>query len=536
MEYLYEFQKLADKNKSEKINSSNIAVIYTRVSSREQAENNASLETQRKYCLQYAEKNNLEVAAYFGGTYESAKSDERKEFQKMLTYVRRNKKIGTILVYSYDRFSRTGPNGAYLSEQLLNNGIKILSVTQNVDPLTASGFFQQNIFFAFSHFDNVLRKDKCVTGMRERLKEGYWVFSPPIGYSNLNKGTTADKHKLVINDNGKLLKKAFYWKRTRKYSDYEILLKLDQLGLKLNPKYFTRIITNPFYCGIIITKMLPGEVIEGKHPPLISKKLFLEVENIINNSSKNLLPTINKEVEELPLKVFMKCETTGCPFTGYIVHKKGIYYYKARDKGVKHNINAKFANNLFVNELKKYELDKKYFVPFREIVKYIVQETIEIKDDQKKALRKRSSELKKKIEDIEERFVMGEINKELFNKYNQKFKAELDEINQKIEGAKIQSSNLEKTINKTLKISRNLSETWINSTYDNKRKLQYLIFPDGIYLNKENRRLRTSRVNSLFNIIPSFSETCINKKSGLFTLQNKKSTLVDPAGFEPATP
>ena len=76
----------------------------------------------------------------------------------------------------------------------------------------------------------------------------------------------------------------------------------------------------------------------------------------------------------------------------------------------------------------------------------------------------------------------------------------------------------------------------INSTYGNKRKLQYLIFTDGIYLNKENLRLRTSRVNSLFNIIPSFPETYINKKSGLFTLQNKKSTLVDPAGFEPATP
>ena len=33
----------------------------------------------------------------------------------MLTYVKRNKEIDTIIVYSYDRFSRTGPNGAYIS-------------------------------------------------------------------------------------------------------------------------------------------------------------------------------------------------------------------------------------------------------------------------------------------------------------------------------------------------------------------------------------------------------------------------------------
>jgi site-specific DNA recombinase len=109
-----------------------------------------------------------------------------------------------------------------------------------------------------------------------------------------------------------------------------------------------------------------------------------------------LRSTINKEVEELPLKVFMKYDTTEYPFTGYLVHKKGIYYYKAREKGVRHNINAKFANNLFANELKKYELDKKYFGPFREIIKYVVGETIEINDDQKKNLRKRSTELKKR--------------------------------------------------------------------------------------------------------------------------------------------
>lgn len=61
---------------------------------------------------------NIEVIEYFGGTYESAKSDERKQFQKMLTFVNRRKDISYIIVYSYDRFSRTGANGAYISDQL----------------------------------------------------------------------------------------------------------------------------------------------------------------------------------------------------------------------------------------------------------------------------------------------------------------------------------------------------------------------------------------------------------------------------------
>ena len=54
------------------------SVIYTRVSTKEQAENNMSLETQRKICEQYANKNGYIILESFGGTYESAKNDERK--------------------------------------------------------------------------------------------------------------------------------------------------------------------------------------------------------------------------------------------------------------------------------------------------------------------------------------------------------------------------------------------------------------------------------------------------------------------------
>ena len=79
------------------------------MSTKEQAENNASLQTQKKYCQDFAKKKGLVVLDYFGGTFESAKSDERKEFQRMLSYVKRNKEVDTIIVYSYDRFQEQDP-------------------------------------------------------------------------------------------------------------------------------------------------------------------------------------------------------------------------------------------------------------------------------------------------------------------------------------------------------------------------------------------------------------------------------------------
>src|SRR5690606_10201915 len=110
----------------------------------------ASLHTQLKYCKAFAKKLGIEVVEYFGGTYESAKSDERKHFQKMITFAKRRTDVSYIIVYSYDRFSRTGTNGAYISSQLKKQGIKILSVTQRVDTESPSGSLQENLYHLFS--------------------------------------------------------------------------------------------------------------------------------------------------------------------------------------------------------------------------------------------------------------------------------------------------------------------------------------------------------------------------------------------------
>jgi site-specific DNA recombinase len=104
-------------------------VIYTRVSSKEQADNNTSLATQKRYCEEYSHKKGYAIKEYFGGTYESAKGDERKEFKRLIDYVRKTKSIEAIVVYSYDRFSRSGTNAAFLSQELQKIGVRVIAVT-----------------------------------------------------------------------------------------------------------------------------------------------------------------------------------------------------------------------------------------------------------------------------------------------------------------------------------------------------------------------------------------------------------------------
>ncbi|MBW4888453.1 recombinase family protein [Mucilaginibacter sp. HMF5004] len=132
------------------------AVIYTRVSSKDQA-TNLSLDTQRKACIEYALKRNYDVVKFFGATYESATSDsERKEFSSMLSFVKKShEKISHIIVFSLDRFSRNLHSIAVTAE-LKKLNILVESVTQPIDMTSSVGQMHANMTLLFSTWENEL--------------------------------------------------------------------------------------------------------------------------------------------------------------------------------------------------------------------------------------------------------------------------------------------------------------------------------------------------------------------------------------------
>ena len=505
------FIQFAKNNKTaERISGSN-CIIYTRVSSKEQQEG-YSLETQRKAIEHYAQKNNLYTIAYFGGTYESAKNDERKEFTRMLTFARRSKeKISYILVYSVDRFSRSGANAIFIASELRKENINIYAVTQPSDTATSSGKLQQNIQFIFSEYDNDLRKEKCVAGMKEKLNLGYWIQKAPLGYDQYTKHR---EQRITVNDTGKILRKAFYWKADDNLNNLEILERLHAAGVKVSHQQITEIFRNPFYCGIIRHNLLPGKVIQGKHEKLISEELFLR----INTDKKRQNIKFKKEFEETPLKNFIKCGTCGTAFAGYIVKAKGFYYYKCNKKGCKCNKSAKILNLLFKDYLKDFEILKKHIEPIKdEFVKYIVK-TNDSNKDNVKLFKAQLTDVVKKIETLEEKFIQEEINRELYDKFLLKYKTEKNNIEEKIGSTRLDLSNLENQIKKYVNICLELPSLWEKASFHAKMEIQNIIFPEGILYDRENSNYRTPKVNSVISLITSIArglEEGIKRKAAL---------------------
>jgi site-specific DNA recombinase len=512
------------------------AVIYTRVSTKEQADNNASLTTQKKYCELFAKRRELNIIQYFGGTHESAKSDERVEFQKMLKYVKSHTDIAYIIVYSYDRFSRTGTNGSYITEQLKKQGILVCSATQEVDATTSAGSLQQDMFFIFSKFDNDIRRDKSVSGMREKLRNGYITGSVPFGYTNMNPGK-GKLPNLQINKDGELLREAFLLKANHDLTYQQICDRLKSRGWSKHQKKLSELFRNPFYCGIIVSSLIPGEVIrKERYPAIISEDLFLQVNGIIEKK-RTKGQKYNRDEENLPLKQFIRAESCGTHYTGYLVKKKGLYYYKNNRRGSKENKSAKVMHEMFKDLLSHFELsDNRLIEPLKDALIQMCIEQHAESMEQATALEGHLTKIENQIETIEKRFVLGEISPELFNKYKGQFDTELIQIKDELQNSTFKLSNLENAVDKAINYALNLPSLWESADLEEKRRIQKMVFPEGLVFDFENNRYRTPRINGLFVEIALKSRDTDPKKKGTVDIINLLSPSVLGAGLEPARP
>ncbi len=509
------------------------AVVYTRVSSLEQFQNNGSLESQEKICTRLAEQMKLPILARFGGTYESAKSEERKEFKRMMDFVKNSKEnIRFIIVSDTDRFSRTGPNAIFLTAQLREKGIQVVAASSPLDSLTPIGAFQQNIQLLFSHFDNQLRREKTVRGMIQKFEKGYYFSMLPMGYERIKAGNDS---KIVINKTGQAIAKAFVWKAEEGMRSSEIAGRLNKLGINIREKQLSRIFRNMFYCGLLSNSMLNGKIVEGQNwEPLVTKETFLKANDVLKLFHKS--HDYNKENEHVPLRNFISCAKCGVNWTGYIVKKKGLHYYKCNTVGCKCNMSAKKLHTEFVAYLHNFEVNSSVIAPLKKQLQLTFEYMNQALYKQKEEVLKKKNELLQKIESVEEKFIEGDIEKELYQKYHAKYESQLAELAGEEEKQQIPLSNSENFVVFSISLCQNLSKIWASGSLDSKMKLQKIVFPEGLSYDLPNHTYRTKRVNSVILQVSHLAKVLAENKKGNSSNIEMNSLQVPQEGIEPPRP
>src|SRR5258707_2573107 len=166
------------------------AVIYIRVSTKEQAEN-LSLSTQLKACEEYCDRQTFHILARFREEGESAKTADRTELQKLLQFCRTNKgNVQFVVVFNLTRFARDKYDHFALRAHLKSLGISLRSATEPIDD-TSTGKLMEGVLAAFAQFDNDVRSERTRAGMRAALELGRWTFPAPLGYLNAPKWSSA---------------------------------------------------------------------------------------------------------------------------------------------------------------------------------------------------------------------------------------------------------------------------------------------------------------------------------------------------------
>ncbi len=548
LDYFKQFAKA----KEEVIIPSKVVWIYTRVSSKEQFDHNNSVERQERESRLFATKNDYVVTKIFGGTYESAKKDfTRKEFMKMIDEVRSVKiKPYAILIYKMSRFSRSGGNAVGIVNELVDNlGVHLIEISSGIDTSTDMGKLSVYNSLLAAHKENLDRKEITYGGMKDYVKKGLCLGNAPMGYDHYGRRVRnpkffAPEQRIVINETGKALKKAWHWKAEEGLPDSEIIKQLGKLySVKMYAQKLSKMWRNPFYCGVGINKLTDGEPVKGKWEAMISVDIFKRVQDIINNKPKHSKPCKNHSVR--PLAGFLVCCNCSRKMTGYENKKKKIHYYKCQKcRGVSLNAETtpkalhKGANQMFLDLLSEYKLNPQAYLPFKKqfkaYYKYLTGEDRERLNQAEKQLKERQNELF----GLKRNYALGKIkeSEEFYEKLKDELEKEIVDLQVKCNHVPEQISNLDILLDKSLKTLENINEMWVSTDIRNKKEIQNILFPEGIVYNSKKREYLTKRLNEYFELAALFSRDYEENKKGNIGYFSDNSLIVARRGIEPLFP
>lgn len=516
---------------------------YTRVSTKDQFEKNGSVDRQIDISRKYAEEHKFTITEEFGGTYESAKSDfTRKEFKRLIDKVTTSrKKPYAILVYKMSRFSRSGGNAIGLVNMLVENlGVHLIEVCSGISTTTERGkaAIYDSLFLAFK--ENLERKEIIIPAMQSYIRKGNFTGRVMTGYDHYgpkvkNEKFLAMQQRIEVNQDGELLKEAWKWKASGFYSDAQILGKLAARGLIITPQKISKIWRNPFYCSIIINKLVE-EPVKGHWEAIVSQEDFMKVQNVlagiqVGNQSGY---THNKEVELRPLTRLLKCGKCNGYMVGHRNKQKDLHYYRCLHcKGVSLNAmttaksRRKGANDLFVQLLDKYRLPD----GIAPLVKLQITKLFEHFNENRimtgKSLSSQLAGLEKKMKELKIRHGLGDIDKETYDLTLDHLNTQMQAVSKELNREIPEISNLDNLLTHSLEKLDKLSLVWASSDLDNKRHLQKTLFPDGIYYNVDKHEYQTTKTNEFIYLSKCITESCEEKKNGnsQFFFENSRSVV-----------
>ena len=468
--------------------------IYARKSTDVEDKQVRSIDDQISELRAFAKQENLEIVDVLVEK-QSAKIPGRPIFNEMLKRIEKGEASG-ILAWHPDRLARNSVDGGQLIFLLDTGKLSGLKFPTFWFEPTPQGKFMLSIAFGQSKYYVDSLSENTKRGLRQKVKRGEYPSFAPIGYINdsRNKTIIVDKKK------AKIIKEVFelYAKGNSRLEDICDFLAqrgiISRCGKKIHKTRATFILSNPFYCGLF---RYAGEIYEGKHEPIISKKIFDKVQEILKQRGK---PRRKVKNEPQPYCGLLRCGACGMMITGeYRIkrQKNGNEHHYIYYHCTKKNKSIKCPEPYIRQE----ELDKQIsslLQKFSLRPDWTEKLTTRLEQDKEKSAQSVSAfvqENKEKIKAINvklQRLLDGyleqDIEREIYRQEKQKLLLEKKSLEEKITGIEQRQSDWLEPMRNWINYAQNLAKIARDSDLLEKRVAAKEIFGSNLFLASRDLR------------------------------------------------
>ncbi len=245
------------------------AVVYARVSSKEQEKEGFSIPAQLKLLKDYAAQEGLSVVKEYVDV-ETAKQTGRASFGEMVVFLKASPRVRIILVEKTDRLYRNLKDWVMLDELDVEIHLVKEGAVLSRDSRSSEKFMHGiKVLMAKNYIDNLSEETR--KGMLEKAEQGIWPSAAPLGYRN----TDGANGKRVIEpdpDVAPQIMKLFEWYATGGLALRDLARKARAAGFSYRKSGKSvptstvhKILRNRLYMGEFEWN---GRLYQGSHQPL----------------------------------------------------------------------------------------------------------------------------------------------------------------------------------------------------------------------------------------------------------------------------
>ena len=312
--------------------------LYTRKSTDENLDSDFnSLDAQREAGESYVKSQRHQgwvvlPERYDDGAYSGANLD-RPALQRLRSDIDAGR-VDAIVVYKIDRLSRSLLDFARLIEELEQNQVSLISVTQQFSTTTSMGKLIMNVLLSFAQFEREVTAERIRDKIAAEKRRGRYLGGiPPLGYN-----VDRERRRLTVDpDEAELVRLIF-----RRFSELGSVTALAKelndnghrtkswttkkgrvrLGQPWNRAHIYRLLTNPTCLGLIKHK---DKRYPGLHEAIVEQSVWDQVQAILSGNEPSGVRTSRARTPAL-LKGIIRCGHCGSSMGVTFARKKGRTY------------------------------------------------------------------------------------------------------------------------------------------------------------------------------------------------------------------